>query len=339
MPGITSTISFPSLIPLAQRPTPIQKLHSFSRSLDVDLWIKRDDLTGFGLSGNKVRKLEFLLKEAKEQEADMLITCGAAQSNHARATALAGARLGMRSHVLLRGGPEIQPEGNLLLLDLVGAKVQWCTDEEYRAKERIMAEMAEEARAEGFSPYVIPEGGSNALGVVGYVLAMHELVVQAEESNLELDTIVCAVGTGGTMAGLCAGKHYTEWPGRVIGFNVAESAEYFRTRVDELLMEVGSLLRQPVHMQPECGDIIDGYVGPGYGLCGTGDRHMVRDVARREGILLDPTYTAKAFHGLIDRLLKKDSRFGKRILFWHTGGGFGLFPKWWKLAPSVAGTR
>jgi D-cysteine desulfhydrase len=339
MPGIASNISFPSLIPLAQRPTPIQKLNSFSRSLDVDLWIKRDDLTGFGLSGNKVRKLEFLLKEAKEQEADMLITCGAAQSNHARATAIAGARLGMRTQALLRGRVEEPPEGNLLLLDLVGAKVQWCSDEEYEARDRIMAEMADKARAEGFKPYVIPEGGSNGLGIVGYVLAMHELVVQAEESNLELDTIVCAVGTGGTMAGLCAGKYYTEWPGKVIGFNVTGTADQLRTRVDELLAEVGTLLRQPAHLQPEVGEIIDGYVGPGYALSGTGDRHMIRDVARREGVILDPTYTAKAFHGMIDRLLKKDSRLGKRILFWHTGGGFGLFPKWWRLAPSVVGSH
>lgn len=337
MTGMTSDVRFPSLIPLAQRPTPIQKLDHLSRNLGREIWVKRDDLTGVGLSGNKIRKLEFLLRAAQDEGADTLVTCGGAQSNHCRATALAGARLGMRTQVLLRGSAETAREGNLLLMDLAGAKVRWCSEEDYARRDEIMEEMAASIRSDGGRPYVIPEGGSSALGAIGYVLAMHEIVVQIEDSQIGLDSIVCPVGTGGTYAGLVAGKAYTEVPAQILGFNVLGESQDFRPKVRELLDEIGSILRKPVSISNADHEIIDGYVGGGYGITGSGDAQMIRDLAHREGLLLDPTYTAKAFYGMVDRILKKDPRLGNRILFLHTGGVFGLFPKWWRIAPSHLG--
>jgi D-cysteine desulfhydrase len=318
--------------PLAQLPTPIEFMASFSFELEHQVWVKRDDMTGLELSGNKVRKLEYLLTDARQKGADMLITCGGVQSNHARATAMVAARMGLACRVLLRGQEDTPDQGNLLLIRLGGAKVQWCSPEGYKSRNETMDAMAEAARAEGFTPYVIPEGGSNALGALGYMNAVTEIVEQLSSNGLTFDTVACAIGSGGTYAGLCLGRDLHEAPFNVVGFNVCDSAEYFEEQTASIRDELEEILGldQKGKSRTRSGlqdAIVDGYVGPGYGLLSQGCADAISDVAREEGVLLDPVYTGKAFWGMRDCLKKGDSRFGKRVLFLHTGGVFGLFPK------------
>ena len=318
--------------PLAQLPTPIEFLASLSFDLDHQVWVKRDDLTGLELSGNKVRKLEYLVADARAKGSDMLITCGGAQSNHARATAMVASNMGLACRVLLRGSEDTVSQGNLLMMRLSGAKVQWCTPEGYLERNQTMQSMAEHAVSEGHKPYVIPEGGSNALGALGYMNAVTEIMEQLSSNGLTFDTLVCAIGSGGTYAGLCLGRDLHEATFNVIGFNVCDTAEYFEEQTSTIRGELEDLLCLKEKSKGRTRDglkdaIIDGFVGPGYAQLSPGCAHAIGDVAREEGVILDPVYTGKAFWGMRERMKEKDPRFGKRVLFLHTGGVFGLFPK------------
>jgi len=300
---------------LARRPTPVQRLERMSRELSVELWVKRDDLTGFGLSGNKVRKLEYLLADAQARGADTVITCGGIQSNHARATAVAARQLGLRPVLLLRGEePEVR-DGNLLLDGLLGAEVRWCTQQAYRERRGpLMEEMADDLRAGGARPYVIPEGGSNGLGALGFVAAAEELREQAGR----FDHVVVAVGSGGTLAGLAMGPDI----GRLHGVAVCDDRQTFvqiAQRIGAEAAEFGARL-PPVGAR---WDVVEGYQGPGYGIATEGVWRAIAAMAQVEGLLLDPVYTGKAWHALCAEA--RAGRIGGRVLLWHTGGAFGLF--------------
>ena len=312
---------------LARLPTPIEPLTRASARLGVDIWVKRDDLTGSGLSGNKVRKLDFLLADAVARGARTVITTGGVQSNHARATAVAARRLGMRPVLLLRGAPPAAPPGNLLLDTLLGAEIHWCTPAEYRDRDAIMARIAEGCDA----PYIVPEGGSNALGALGYLRAGRELQAQQLGLGLEFDTVICAVGSGGTLAGLAAAR----LDAAVWGVAVCDDRATFRARVaaiGEGMGEVGG----PTIPAPGAGwDVVEGFAGLGDGLARPEELREAASVARDEGLFLDPVYTGKAWFALAETARRDRAALGRRVLFWHTGGLFGMFGREAELAAAL----
>ncbi len=318
----------PARMELACLPTPVHPLPRAGRDLGgAQLYVKRDDLTGFALSGNKVRKLEFALAEAVDQQATVLITCGGVHSNHARATAVAAARLGLRCHLVLRGQPPSVYDGNTLIDWLVGAEFTFITPDDYRLRrDIIMAEIAAGLERQGERPYVIPEGASNALGAVGNLVAGREIVRQEEELGLSFDTIVVAVGSGGTYAGLYLARKLYGLRARVLGINVCDDAAYFVRRIGDILEEFCRRFQVDVPWAAEEIEIVDGYVGLGYGLSRPEELALIRRVARQEGLLLDPVYTGKAMFGLLDLARQGRFRRGENVLFLHTGGGFDLFP-------------
>ncbi|MBL7075045.1 D-cysteine desulfhydrase family protein [candidate division KSB1 bacterium] len=317
---------FPGRITLANLPTRIEKLGRLSAEIGgPEIWIKRDDQTGGDLTGNKVRKLEFLLADALQKGADMVITCGGIQSNHARATAIAAVRQGMKPFLVLRGQETKEYDGNLFLDYLVGSEFKFITEEEYEVVEDIMAEVAERLKTKGRKPYVIPEGGSNALGAMGYVKAALEIKDQAGPDAFDL--ILSATGSGGTHAGLLMGKKIFGLKSEITSVNVCDDEEKFKNRIKGIIDEAKRNYKLSLGLSKEDVKIIDGYVGPGYSQTWPEEREFIKRVARKEGVILDPVYTGKALLGLIDQI--KKGRFKKcdKILFIHTGGIFGLFPQ------------
>lgn len=319
------TVRYPERIALANLPTEIEKLEKLSAELGgPQVYIKRDDLTESVASGNKIRKLEFVVADALEKGADTLVTCGWSHSNHARATAVIAAKLGLNAVLLLRGEEPGQYRGNLLLDKLVGAEIRFLTLEEYERRDEIMEQVAEELKKKEHIAYLIPSGATDEIGVWGYIKAAQEIKEQLEERALEIDAVVTAVGTGGTLAGLLLGKELFELDTAIYGINVDEDAEYFRDRIYELTERWQR--RYDVNIGLSKGDIelIDGYAGVGYGLSQREEQQVIRWVARKEGIILDPVYTGKAMHGLIEEIEKGRFKRGQNILFIHTGGIFGL---------------
>ncbi|HEV8309832.1 MAG TPA: D-cysteine desulfhydrase family protein [Methylomirabilota bacterium] len=319
--------SFPR-VSLGFFPTPVEPLPRVGAELGVELWIKRDDYTGFGGGGNKVRKLEFLMAEAQAAGAEVLITTGGHQSNHARMVAAAACRFGMRAVLVLRGNPPQEWQGNLLLDRLFGAEFEFLPPDEYfRLIDDRMAAQAERARAAGLRPYVIPLGGASALGALGYVLAMQELAEQFRALGVERpDVLVTPVGSGGTQAGLEVGIRRW-WPGtRVVGISVSRDRAFFQERISQFATACAELLGWGFGFSPGDIWIEDGYVGPGYGVPSEGSIAAIREAARREGILLDPVYTGKAMDGLKGLVRTGAVRRGQRVLFLHCGGGPSLYP-------------
>jgi D-cysteine desulfhydrase len=305
------------------------------------LFIKRDDLSGLGLSGNKVRKLELLLAEAVEQGADTLITCGGVQSNHCRATALAAARLGLRCVLLLRTADPWVPQplvGNLLLDRMAGAAVRLINYAEYARRAELMAEVQAELQASGRRGYIIPEGGSNALGSLGYVRCIDELCEQVPEPERPL-TVVYAAGSGGTGAGLLYGVALRGLPWRVVGVNVCDDRAYFVRRIGEILYDIATRFRPAAGAQRAVAqarraiDIRDGYVGRGYALSRPDELRLLIEAARATGLLFDPVYTGKALFGLCGEILRAPHELDERVVFVHTGGVFGLLATGPELAP------
>ncbi len=335
MPSETSrsAIDYPERIRRARLPTPLEPLARLSAQLGVSLFAKRDDLTGSALSGNKIRKLEFLFAEAVRQGADTVITCGGEQSNHCRATAVAAAQLGLGSYLLLRTDDPTRPpaiEANILLDRLVGAEVRWVSRPEYARRAELFVEVAAELRARGKKPYAIPEGGSNALGAWGYIRCVEELSAELPPGPA---TLVYAAGSGGTGAGLILGVKLLGLPWRVVGVNVCDDRDYFVRVIGEIVEQAIERFHLDVRFDRSEIEIRDGYVGRGYAKSRPEELALLRDVARAEGIVLDPVYTGKAFYGLTRELARDPRAFGERIVFLHTGGIFGLFPKAAELAP------
>lgn len=320
--------NYPRLEKLAMLPTPIHAMERLSNLFGGPrLFVKRDDLTGCELTGNKVRKLEFLLAEARDQGAQVVITCGGAQSNHARATAIAAVRCGMRAHLLLRSDGVAALDGNLLLDRLVDAEITFVTPEEYETIDDRMEELADEYRRNGKMAYVIPEGGSNELGSMGYVLAMQEIHQQLQELKLRIDVLVCTVGSGGTYAGLVLGKYLFGAPFEVWGINICDTADYFVQTIRGILKKARKRFDLPEEAESVEIKIIDGYVGKGYGLSRLEEIDTIKTVACTEGIILDPVYTGKTMYGLRDLISQGRLRKDQNVLFLHSGGIFGLFPK------------
>lgn len=319
----------PPHIPLAQLPTPLQPLLRVSAHLGGPrIWVKRDDLTGSVLTGNKIRKLEYLLADAKEQGADVLITSGGVQSNHARATALIAAQAGLRSHLILRGKAPAEADANLLLDRLAGASLSFYPAHEYQARlPALFAEWQQRFEEQGLKPYAIPTGGSNAVGLWGYFDAVGELAGQFSTLGIEPNYVVCATGSGGTQAGLTLGFALQRPSVRVLGFAVCDSAEYFAEKVRADIDAWAARYAEPeIAAAVDTVDTCDDYIGPGYGKADPEIFETIAWVARTEGLVLDPVYTGKAFHGMIQEIRKGRFADTEDIVFIHTGGVFGLFP-------------
>ena len=317
---------FPKKGNWARLPSPVQKLDRLSTELGIDLWIKRDDLTGFELGGNKIRKLDYLVADALEKGATCLITCGGVQSNHCRATAALAAQLGLRCVLLLRGEKPGNPKSNYFLDQLFGAETFFLTPEQYyEGMAELRLSMEQQIRGLGGKAYFIPEGGTGALGSFGYAQAFAEVEEQ-------FDSIVVANGSGGTQAGLVLGKLLAGREDvRILGVNVCyDEKETFR-RTKDALWQAIEQYKIPLSFHAKDIEILPGYLGRGYALTTKDELAFLKKIASLEGILLDPVYTGKAFFALYSEAKKNPEFFGKKVLFIHTGGAFGLFrsdPEW-----------
>lgn len=320
---------FPRLS-LGHFPTPLEPLDNLSKLLGgPKIWIKRDDATGLATGGNKTRKLEFLLADALQKKADIVITQGATQSNHVRQTIAGAATLGLKAKVLLEKrvtdfGEDYQRSGNVQLDLLLGgdivAHLPGGTD-----MQQAMEEYAAELREQGHNPYVIPGGGSNAIGALGYAACAEELLYQSSQLRLRIDHVVHATGSTGTQAGLVAGFTATNSHIPVLGISVRapkakqeENVWNLASRTRELLGVQGDLPRETVVANSD-------YVGDGYGLPTESMLEALRLLAQHEGILLDPVYSGKGMAGLIDLIRKGHFRKDDNVVFIHTGGSAGLF--------------
>jgi D-cysteine desulfhydrase len=318
-------------VALARLPTPVEPSARLGASAGIDLLYKRDDLTGLELSGNKARKLELLLAEAEAGGADTLVTCGGVQSNHCRATAYAAAKRGLSAVLLLRVADPARPpapEANVLLDRLAGAELRFVSHDEYRRRSEVMAAVARELTAAGRRPYVIPEGGSSALGSLGYALAMAELRDQLPPAwRDEALTIAYAVGSGGTGAGVEMGLRLLGWEGaKAVGFAVCNDARYFQAAIGTLCAEARRRWPAIPEIRGEDVRIDDAFVGPGYAEATEEGLEVIRRAAREDGVLLDPVYTGKAMLGVLRRAREAGGLPSPRVVFLHTGGVFGLFP-------------
>jgi D-cysteine desulfhydrase family pyridoxal phosphate-dependent enzyme len=310
-------------------PTPLVELPRLSASLGgARILVKRDDQTGLAFGGNKTRKLEFLIGAALAVGSDCVVSGGAAQSNHCRQTAAAAAASGLDCHLVLGGDEPVHPEGNLLLDRLLGAEIHWGGP---RRKGEDIPRVEAALRAAGRRPYVIPYGGSNATGALGFVAAAAEFAEQLAAHPIAAArrpaAIVFASSSGGTQAGLEVGTRLFGPGVRLIpiGIDKEESAEgAFLGRVRALTAETAALF--DLAIDPGEVTLRDDFLGEGYGIVGEAERVAIRLAARSEGLLLDPVYTGKAFAGLL--ALMRGGEFAKddTVVFWHTGGGPALFP-------------
>lgn len=329
----------PQFTSLGQFPTPIHRWNLPGVPKGTEVWIKRDDLTGMQLSGNKVRKLEFLMADAKAQGADCVITIGGIQSNHCRATAVAARYLGLDCYLILRTSRTVVEddpglEGNLLVERLVGAHVSLVSKEEYVQLGSVaLGELlAEKLKAEGRKPYVIPVGGSNSLGTWGYVEFVRELQSQLEGGKVtgvkHFDEIVMACGSGGTTAGLALAAHLSNLRTKVHAYAVCDSPEYFYDYVQGLIDGLNAGVKSEDIVR------IINAKGLGYAMSTTEELKLVKEVAELTGIILDPVYSGKALNGMLKDMAENPSQWeGKKVLFIHTGGLLGMYDKVQQLQP------
>ena len=314
-------------ISLAHLPTPLEEMLRLRESLGGGprLLIKRDDQTGLATGGNKTRKLEFLVAEAMAQGVDTLITAGRPQSNHCRQTAAAAAKTGLRCTLVLSGDPlpRSQWNGNLLLDDLLGAEVHWAGDHD---RAMMMDEVADALRATGARPYVIPVGGSVPTGAAGYVAAVEELADQLAAREESVDRIVFASGSAGTHAGILVGVKALALGARVEGIDDDKDGG-LRQKIEALAAATAAHLGLDLSFSKEDFILHDAYGAPGYGVITDAEREAIRLLARTEGIITDPVYTGRALAGLIDLVRRGTYGPEETVLFWHTGGVAGLFPR------------
>lgn len=316
-------------VKLCQAPTPLERLSNLTKALGgPEIWMKRDDLTGMGDGGNKVRKLEYLAGDALAKGADHLVTQGAVQSNHVRQTAAVAAKLGLRCTALLEqrietNDPEYLNSGNVLLDRLMGITIEYrpCGADMQAAIEEVGAKL----EADGAHPYLIPGGGSNPVGALGYVHVAAELVTQANEMSLSIDRLVHATGSAGTQAGLVAGLHALNSPIRTLGIGVRNPKDKQEANVRKLAEATLDHLGIKTPLPPEAVEANCNYVGAGYGIPTPGMVEAVQMLARTEGIFLDPVYSGKGMAGLIDLIRTGFFKSGEKIVFLHTGGSTGLF--------------
>lgn len=318
----------------AKLPTPVEFLSRLSKQYGRNIYVKRDDMTEFISSGNKIRKLEFLLADALRKNCDVVFTCGGIQSNHARATAHMAVKLGLKPVLFLRENPPdlldnkmqsvfktdeaMHSNGNFLLCKLLGAEIVIVNSKDYARIEEVYEEYKKHYEKKSHRVYTIPVGGSNSLGAMGYLFAASEMASQIDLN--EVDAVYCAVGSGGTYAGLLSGFRYMGYKTKVIGINVTKtSREEFTNTVFEIIKGMKQYGIDTCVDREEI-KIIDDFSGPAYAIPSESDIKCIKYVACKEGIILDPVYTAKAFRGMLEI-----SKENQTVLFIHTGGIFGLF--------------
>ncbi|MDP5032987.1 D-cysteine desulfhydrase family protein [Paraglaciecola sp.] len=305
-------------------PTPFHALPNFSAALGaVDIYIKRDDLTGLAMGGNKTRKLEYLLAEAVSQGCDCIITAGAIQSNHCRQTAAAAALLSLPCHLLLGGHKPSKVNGNLLLDYLLGSTIHW--QGENRKGEGI-PDLVARLKQQGLTPYVVPYGGSNKVGALGYVNAMQEL--QQQLANTSISHIVFASSSGATHAGMMVGKSLVQQDYQIVGINI-DKDENANKPFKQVIVDIANETAQQLDLTERFDlhdlDLRDDYIGQGYGVVGSAEQEAISLLAQSEGILLDPVYTGRAMAGLIHLVRSGQIPASAKVLFWHTGGNPALF--------------
>jgi D-cysteine desulfhydrase family pyridoxal phosphate-dependent enzyme len=304
----------------AHLPTPVEELRRLYEVFGGPrLLIKRDDQTGLAFGGNKTRKLEFLVAEAREHGAKMLISGGASQSNHCRQTAAAAARFEFECILVLTGDKPQQASGNLLLDQLFGAEIVYVADRKDR--DRILQETFDRATREGKNPYLVPYGGSNATGALGYAFAVKELIDQ----DVGADWIVFATSSGGTHAGLLLGQRIFGFSGKILGISVDESKEWLKKEVSQLASATSEKVGERIEFTPADVLVNADYCDAGYGVVTEREREAIRLFASCEGLLLDPVYTGRAAAGMIDLIRKGFFKSDETVLFLHTGGLPALF--------------
>jgi len=309
-----------SRLHFAHLPTPVEALPRLSETLGGPrLLIKRDDQTGLAFGGNKTRKLEFLVAEARDQGAKTLISGGALQSNHCRQTAAAAARFGFECILVLTGDKPEQPSANLLLDELFGAQVVYAGDRKDR--DRILQQTFDHAAEKGMKPYLVPYGGSSPTGALGYAFAVKEFM----EQNVPADWIVFATSSGGTHAGLLLGQRVFGYKGKVLGISIDESEEWLRDHVSQLASLASEKLRKRIEFTPAEVLANAEYCRAGYGVLTEPEREAIHLFAKHEGLLLDPVYTGRAAAGMIDLIRNGFFKKNETVLFLHTGGQPALF--------------
>lgn len=310
---MTSRLSF------AHLPTPVEEMPRLSAALKGPrLLVKRDDQTGLAFGGNKSRKLEYLLAEARQEDALTLISAGAVQSNHCRQTVAAAARFGMNCILVLFGDPPDPPDGNHLLHYLLGAEIVFTDRESIESR---LAEVYQQALSQGRKPYLIPYGGSNPIGAQGYVNAMLELAQQ----KVAPDWIVFPSSSGGTQAGMLVGARKSGFDGKILGISVDQPADSLSARVAALATETAAFIGEKWEFTVHDVLVNDDYLGGGYAVMGEPEIRAINLFAQKEALLLDPVYTGRAAAGLIDLIQKGFFKPTETVLFWHTGGSPALF--------------
>ena len=312
----------PERIRFAHTPTPIARREALDVIVGAEVWIKRDDATSGAAAGNKIRKLEYLLADAVAKGAQTVLTCGGLQSNHARATALLCAELGLRCVLFLRVADPAKAAreplpviGNVLLDRLAGAEIRFVSPDEYRERAVVME------RAAGAMPnaYVIPEGGSNGLGAFGYVEAMREV---KEQLDMTFDVVAHACGSGGTAAGVAMGAKKHDVARAAWAFAVCDDRAYFQKTIARIADEARAI--DPTLADLERLVVDDRAKGPSYGVMSDEQKRFLIDVVKKSGVVLDPVYTGKALYGVMKAVERGDIARGARVLFLHTGGLPGL---------------
>jgi D-cysteine desulfhydrase family pyridoxal phosphate-dependent enzyme len=311
---------------LAHYPTPLRPAQQLSEYLSgPELWFKRDDLISFGFGGNKIRGLEVMLADALAKGADTLITGAGVQSNHVRATAATAAYAGLRCIAVYWGSPPAQADGNYRLAKLLNAEFRFTKSDDRASVDTVINAVAAEQRKNGAQPYPIPRGGACAMGVLGHVLAVFELYQQCLLQSVEPDAIVLPVGSGGTYAGWMIGTKLLNLPWKLECFSVSREPEEVSRQVAQLATEAAELLHLGWRLSAADVPVHGGFIGAGYGIPSSQGAEAIKCVSRKEGVLLDPTYTGKAMAGLMHGI--RQGRFDQyeRVIYLHTGGEPAFF--------------
>jgi len=304
----------------AHLPTPIEELPRLSAALGGPrILVKRDDQTGLAFGGNKTRKLEFLVAEAQEQGAKMMISAGAIQSNHCRQTAASAAKFGFECVLVLTGEMPQKSSANLLMDELFGAKIINVPDRKDR--DRVLQETFDKASSEGKQPYLVPYGGSSTTGAMGYTFAVEEFMKQ----DVGADWMIFGTSSGGTHAGLVLGQRVFGYKGKILGISIDESEDWLKTSISSLASNASEKLGKRINFTTDDVLATDQYCKAGYGVLTEAEREAVRLFASTEGLLLDPVYTGRAAAGLVDLIRKGFFKKNETVLFWHTGGQPALF--------------
>ncbi len=326
------TFEYPYKIKFFEGITPIYFLKRLSEKYGngSKIYIKRDDYTGIEISGNKIRKLEFLIGDAVKKGYNTILTYGGIQSNHCRATAAVCARFGLKCRLILRSyTPEKPFDGNLLLDKLFGAEIDFIPKEQFLLnQEKIINEIIKDEESKGNKVYYFPVGGSVPIGCWGYVGCFEEIIAQSKEMDINFNHIFCALGSGGTQGGLVLGRElFSRKEINIHGINVCDSVDYFKAEITKLLNDTKKMFNLDIDVSKIPLDIHGNYIGEGYAIAYKEELDIINEAAKLEGFILDPVYTGKAFYGMLDQIKNGKIKRGENILFIHTGGIFGIFPQ------------